>query len=153
MIVLIAAQVLTRESETGRPRKDARAVAEARRIAGHPEVVLGADHGAGELGVVGPRSEVQVVGSHRHPHVVDDAHLGVHVDRCAGIVLEVVHGDAVAAGASQQPDRALAGEVADGAVTRPSRSGNRGTTTTTRRSGARRSAVARAAAAADDQKY
>ena len=39
------------------------------------------DHRARQLGVVRPRPAVEVVGADGQPDVVDDAHLGVHVDR------------------------------------------------------------------------
>ena len=49
----------------------------------------------GELGVVRPGPAVEVVRAGRRPHVVDDADLGVHVDRRAGVVLDAVDGDPV----------------------------------------------------------
>ena len=45
---------------------------------------------ARQLRVVGPRAAVEVVGADRGPLVVDDADLGVHVDRGAGVVLQAV---------------------------------------------------------------
>ena len=58
---------------------------------------------AGQLGVVGPRAAVHVVGADHHPHVVDDADLGVHVDRGALLVLEVADEHPIAAGALDDP--------------------------------------------------
>ena len=56
-----------------------------------PGVVAGGvDHDRGQLGVVGPRAPVEVVGADRRPGVVDDAGLGVHVDRRARVVLDAV---------------------------------------------------------------
>src|SRR6478736_566218 len=37
------------------------------------------DHAAADLGVVGPRAPVEVVGPDGHPRVVDDADLRVHI--------------------------------------------------------------------------
>ena len=56
---------------------------------------------SGELGVVRPRPSVDVVRPDRGPHVIDDAGLGVHVDRRCLVVLEPVDGDPVAAGRAQ----------------------------------------------------
>ena len=67
------------------------------------------EDGAAELAVVGPRAPVEVVRPDDGPGVVDDAHLGVDVDRRALGVLEGVDGDPVArrpAGASQARDAA-----------------------------------------------
>ncbi len=61
--------------------------------------------GAAEFGVVGPRTEVDVVGPDRGPHVVDHAHLGVDVDGRSGVVLQAVHRDPVASGAAQLGQR------------------------------------------------
>ena len=51
-----------------------------------------------QLGVVRPGPAVEVVRADRGPGVVDDAHLGVHVDGRAGAVLDAVDRDPVAAG-------------------------------------------------------
>ena len=113
------------------------------------------EHRARQLGVVGPRAPVHVVGPDHQPHVVDDADLGVHVDRSAVVVLEVAHEDAVAAGALQRCRVARSARCGpDGPATRPSRSGNRGTTTTTCSSGWARERVGeRLRGRARDQKY
>ena len=71
---------------------------------GHPRVL----HGAGDLGVARPRPPVEVVGAHAGPHVVDDADLGVHVDRVARLAREPVDGDPVTARLEQQVHRQLA---------------------------------------------
>ena len=61
-----------------------------------PGVVAGGvDHDRGQLGVVGPGAAVEVVRADGRPGVVDDAGLGVHVDRRALVVLDPVDGDPV----------------------------------------------------------
>ena len=67
------------------------------------------DHAAADLGVVGPRATVEVVGADGHPHVVDDAHLRVHVDRGALVVREVEDRDPIAAGLARAHARRAIG--------------------------------------------
>ena len=64
---------------------------------------------ARKLGVVRPGSAIQVVRADRHPHVVDDADLGVDVDR-QSILLEVVDGDSATAELAETTESA---ELAD----------------------------------------
>ena len=61
------------------------------------QVATVVDHGAGDLAVAGPRAPVEVVRAHAGPAVVDDAGLGVHVDRQPGLVAQAEHRDPVAA--------------------------------------------------------
>ena len=76
-----SAEVLGGEPDPGVAREHARAVAESRGVGRRTVVEPGVDHRARELRVVRPRPAVEVVGADGHPHVVDDAHLRVHVDR------------------------------------------------------------------------
>ena len=76
-------------------------------IAGLARVQLFVDHGTRCLGVVGPRSPIEIVGADNHPHVVYDAHLGVDIDGPARLRLEVVDRDAVPPGRLKPLDRAL----------------------------------------------
>src|SRR3954447_11328813 len=94
-------QVLTPELESGVARETTRAVARSRRVTWLALVVDVVDDGARELGVVGPRAPVHVVGSDHHPDVVDDAHLGVDVDARPRVVLEVADQHPVATGSPQ----------------------------------------------------
>ena len=87
----LAVEVLGGEGEPQAPRVVARRV----------------EHDRRQLGVVGPRAAVEVVGADRGPGVVDDAGLGVHVDRGAGVVLDAVDGDPVRA--PSEPCRAWPG--------------------------------------------
>jgi hypothetical protein len=66
------------------------------------QLAVGVDDRAGELGVVAPRAEVEVVGADGHPLVVDDADLGVDVDRRTRVILEVEHAEPVTARLPQQ---------------------------------------------------
>ena len=83
------------------------------------------DDRAGQLGVVRPGAAVDVVRADRGPDVVDDADLGVHVDRGAGVVLDAVHGDPVAAGRAQRVAAPAGGRRGSAARTtgRPGRGG------------------------------
>jgi hypothetical protein len=83
------------------------AVAEAGRVARLPLVPGVVQDGRRQLGVVGPGTTVHVVRADGRPNVVDHADLGVHIDRRALLVLEVVDGDPVAAGRLQQVERGL----------------------------------------------
>ena len=76
---------------------------------------VGVEHGTRQLGVVRPRTPVQVVGADFEPHVVDHANLGVHVDRRAVHVLEVVDRDA-----SHRPPRGASRSRAGGRCSRRS---------------------------------
>src|SRR5580765_4928328 len=69
------------------------------RVLVHRPVV---DHRAGDLRVARPGSPVEVVRPHRGPPVVDDAHLGVDVDRPAGAVGQAEHRDPVTAGGQDE---------------------------------------------------
>ncbi len=66
---------------------------------------------AGQLAVVGPRAAVEVVAAHAAPHVVDDAHLGVDVDRRARVVLQVEDVHPVGRGRPAQRDRLLPADL------------------------------------------
>ena len=101
IVVLISAQVLASQLQPQVAGKDARAVAETSGIDRLPRVLIRVDHGATELGVVAPRTAIQVVASYAHPNVVDDADLRVYVDRDATTVFEPVDGNSITARATQ----------------------------------------------------
>src|SRR5450759_3808188 len=67
----------------------ARAVTQARRVDRFPRIAYLVHHGACDLGVMAPRSAVEVVRPDRRPDVVDHADLGVHVNRNSKQVLDV----------------------------------------------------------------
>ena len=137
----------SRHSRRRVSRASRRARSPSRRpdAAGRASSNVGVEHRARHLGVVGPRTAVEVVGADLEPDVVDDADLGVHVDRGAGLVLEVVDRDAVAARRRTACARTRCRPmVSDASATVPLCSGKRGTTAMTWSSGARRSASASA---------
>jgi len=94
-------QVLTREFQAQFSGEGACAVPEASWVVRLARIRGLVHHRAGEFRIVGPRAEVDVVGADRGPYVVDHADLRVDVHRCAGVVLERVHGDSPAAGTAQ----------------------------------------------------
>ena len=102
------------------------------------------DDCARQLGVVGPRAAVDVVGAGDHPYVVDDADLGVDVDRRALRVLDVADAHPIAAGPLDDPHGALATDPARGSRDPTVAIGEPGTTTITWRSGFARNASASA---------
>jgi len=111
--------VLAPEAEPRVPCEPAGAVAETAGIGRAALVDDAIDHRARELGVVRPRSPVEIVGADDQQHVVDDAHLGVQVDRCAVRILEVVHRDALATGAAENVDHAFPADAARGGAREP----------------------------------
>src|SRR5919202_3260193 len=76
-----AAKVLAPQPQAQLPGEHPGAVAEPGRVARLPRIAGRVEHRGGQLGVVGPRPAVEVVGADRGPDVVDHAHLGVDVDR------------------------------------------------------------------------
>src|SRR6478609_8842259 len=76
--------------------------------AGEPQVpgVGLVENDGGELGVVGPRTPAEVVRAGAGPDVIDDADLGVDVDRHAGGVLQAVCRDTLGMSVHQAADRA-----------------------------------------------
>src|SRR5262249_27843343 len=82
VVPLGAVEVLPGQAQSQRPAERGTAV--------------GVHHRAGDLRVVSPRPDVEVVRADAGPYVVDDTHLRVYVDRDAGVVLGAVHGDPVA---------------------------------------------------------
>ena len=83
------------ESQTEITRELAAPITEAPRINRRSVVELGVEHGTGHLRIVRPRAAIQVVGTDTRPDVVDDTDLGMDVDGCAELVLEVVDADAL----------------------------------------------------------
>ncbi len=59
---------------------------------------------------MGPGAAVEVVGPDARPGVVDDAHLGVHVDRRPRVVLDPVGGHPSGRGRHDRPERPVAAE-------------------------------------------
>src|SRR6266536_470955 len=151
-----AAQMLAPQAQAQVASEDAGAVAEAGRVRGWSRVEGGVEHGCGELRVMGPRAAVEVVRADRGPHVVDDADLGVDVDRSCILVLEVVDGGSLAPCGLDHVEGGLlaaaVGRAGEGPVLVgvPSWSGYRGTTAIRRSSGHRRSASARSWATSVD---
>ena len=70
-------------------------------------VALVVDDRAGQLRIVGPGADVEVVAADDHPHVIDHADLGVHVDRPARRGLEVEERHPFSAGSAQLVDGPL----------------------------------------------
>ena len=127
-----------------------RAVTHAGRIGGAAFVEGLVEDGARDLGVVGPRPAVEVVGADREPDVVDDADLGVHVDRCPVLVLEVVDRDAVAAARRRTSScTCWRPMVLAAPETRPPGRDSAAPTAITSSSGSRRSASASVSAACE----
>ncbi len=98
-------QVLADQFESQVARVGSGAVAEARRVQGCPIVALLVDDGRGQLRIMGPGAAIEVVRSHRGPHVVDDADLRVHVHRYAPVVFDVEYQYAITAGRTDDPER------------------------------------------------
>jgi hypothetical protein len=80
------------------------AVARATRVGWVTGVALLVQHRAGHLGVLGPGAAVEVGRADHRPHVVDDHGLGMHVDRRALLVLQVIDGHPRSPGADQVVD-------------------------------------------------
>ena len=102
--------VVGREPEVLAPERAAELAGEepGRGVVGVSEAVDGGgvEDGAGQLAVGGPGPAVEVVGADGEPDVVDDADLGVDVDRRPLLVLEVEHVDAAGSRPSEPVDRA-----------------------------------------------
>ena len=111
-VARIATEVLRRQADTRVARQHPGTVTQAGGIGRSPAVAPAVDHRARQLGVVRPRAAVEVVGARRHPDVVDDADLGVHVDGRALLVLEVVHRDPIVADLVQRVEHAFATDPA-----------------------------------------
>jgi hypothetical protein len=87
-----APEVLAPQREAGLSGQDARTITVPAGVARLPGITQIVEHRTPELGVVGPRSAVEVVRADLDPDVIDDAHLRVDVDGCPRSVHEVVHG-------------------------------------------------------------
>lgn len=82
-VILVQAQVFSPELEPETVGQGA----------GSLRTSCGVDDRAGELAVRGPGPTVEVVRSAREPGVVDDADLGMDVDRSPGSVLQIEHAE------------------------------------------------------------
>ena len=77
------------ELETQLSGESAGTVTEAAGIGRSARVAFVVEHRGGQLGVVGPRSHVEILATDQRPDIVDDAELGVDVDGPALQVLDV----------------------------------------------------------------
>ena len=104
------AEMLAPQLQAQVARIGARAIAQARGIDGFPRIALLVHDRAGDLGVMGPRSPVEVVRPDRRPNVVDHADLGMHVDRDPQNILDIEDRDAVPAGIEEGKSIRLRGQ-------------------------------------------
>src|SRR5689334_3182843 len=72
VVLVLAPEVLSPESEAGVPCDPPSGLGSSGRMPGSALVDLGVEHRAGELRVVGPGTAVEVVGADLEPDVVDD---------------------------------------------------------------------------------
>ena len=107
-----ATEVLAPQLEPKVPCELPSTVAKPRRINRFTLITLVVKHSARDLGVVTPRSSVEVVGPDRRPDVVDHADLGVDVDGSPLRILDVIDADALSARIEQGPHRLLATDLA-----------------------------------------
>lgn len=103
--VVRAAQVLPGQLQAHLPRQPAGRIGVVPDAQGLARVRRRVDDRARQLRVEGPRAQVHVVRADGHPHVVDHAGLGVHVDRGPRGVLDPVDPHPVAAGGPQGIER------------------------------------------------
>src|ERR1700682_2377414 len=87
--------MLPPELQSQLAREPASAIAKSGRVDGIAPIMFFVDDRAGKLRVMAPGPAIEVVRSDGRPYVVDDADLGVHVNRCAVGVLDVIDGDAI----------------------------------------------------------
>src|SRR5438067_1925315 len=80
-------EVLVPQGQSKPSGERPRPVAEPSWIGRETLVALVVEHGACQLGVMGPGASVQIVGPDPQPHVIDHAELPVNVDRPARLVL------------------------------------------------------------------
>jgi hypothetical protein len=111
VVAVVASEVFAPEAQTRVACQHTGAVSEARGVERFPLVVGRVEHGARNLGVVGPRTPVEVVGPDLQPDVVDDTDLGVDVDGRAVRILQVVEPDAITARLAQPLDDAMPADV------------------------------------------
>ena len=105
--VVLGVQVLAPQLQPQVAGEPPGAVAVAGRVARLALVALLVEHRAGQLAVVRPAAQVEVVAADGGPDVVDDADLGVDVHRRARVVLQVEHAHPVAPGVADGVERVL----------------------------------------------
>ncbi len=110
--VLVEVEMLAPQSQAEFAGEDSCLIAHPRGIPRLTIVDVPIKHGTGHFAVMCPRAPVEVVRTDHRPYVVYDDYLGVHIDRCAGVVLDVVDGEAVPSGGPTYLDRLLSSDQA-----------------------------------------